>query len=59
MCKDYFDDWSNLFYSFFTLIKLMKVLAKIQDTYFYVELLGQKGEGSVEVVFDVHSGFQV
>ena len=28
MCKDYFADWSHFFYSFFTLIKLMKVLVK-------------------------------
>lgn len=59
MCKDYFADWSNLFYSFFTLIKLMKVLAKIQDTYFYVELLGQEEEGGVEMVFGIHTGFQI
>jgi hypothetical protein len=59
MYKDYFADWSNLFYGFFTLIKLMKVLANIQDTYFYVELLGQEEEGGVEMVFDIHSGFQI
>jgi len=59
MCKDCFADWSNLFYSFFTLIKLMKVLANIQDTYFYVELLGQEEEGGVEMVFDINTGFQI